>query len=67
MLITQFYRGLSNLHGRLGYRALGADRRGVTAIEYALIALIIAIAVFGGALSIGGQLTYSFNAVSSEL
>ncbi|WP_284256457.1 Flp family type IVb pilin [Acidocella aquatica] len=43
------------------------ERRAVTAIEYALIALIIVIGIIWGASSIGHSLTVTFNSVSSEL
>ena len=35
-------------------RMLGADQRGATAIEYGLIAGLIAVAVIGGMQSLGG-------------
>jgi pilus assembly protein Flp/PilA len=35
-------------------RKLGADRRGATAIEYGLIAALIAIAMMGGLSALGG-------------
>jgi pilus assembly protein Flp/PilA len=44
-----------------------ADRRAVTAIEYALIAVIIVIAMLGGLTIIGGHLATTFNQVASEL
>jgi Flp pilus assembly pilin Flp len=47
-------------------RALGVDRRAVTAIEYALIASIIIVAIIGSVLSVSGHLSGTFNTVSSE-
>ncbi len=44
-----------------------ADRRGATAIEYALIAGIISIVVVTGATSIGLTLSGSFQAVAASL
>jgi pilus assembly protein Flp/PilA len=35
-------------------RSLSADRRGATAIEYGLIAALIAIAMMGGLSALGG-------------
>jgi len=35
-------------------RMLGADRRGATAIEYGLIAALIAVAAIGGMQALGG-------------
>ncbi|WP_297367031.1 Flp family type IVb pilin [Acidocella sp.] len=46
---------------------LRADRRAVTAIEYAIIAAVMAVAVFGGAKTIGPSLSVTFNQVASEL
>lgn len=48
-------------------RQFGADRQAVTAIEYALIAVIMVTAMIGGLSIIGGHLATSFNQVSSEL
>lgn len=43
------------------------DRRAVTAVEYAMIAGIIVVALVLSAGKIGPQLSTSFNSVSSEL
>ena len=43
------------------------DRRGVTSLEYALIAVIMVIAMLGGLTIIGGHLGTTFYQVSSEL
>jgi pilus assembly protein Flp/PilA len=43
------------------------DRRGVTSIEYGLIAVIIIVAIVGGVTAIGKNLPGAFNIVSSEL
>ena len=43
------------------------DVRGATAIEYALIAGLIAIAVIGGATALGGQINTKFNAIVTAL
>jgi pilus assembly protein Flp/PilA len=43
------------------------DRRAVTAIEYALIAALIAVVIVGSATSLGGKVASTFNKVSSEL
>lgn len=59
---------------RWAFAAFGAallrlrrDRRGVTVIEYGIIAIIITLAIFGGLSRIGSELTVPFNQVSSEL
>jgi pilus assembly protein Flp/PilA len=43
------------------------DSKGATAIEYGLIAALIAVAAIGAMRSIGDQLGTTFNNVSSEL
>ncbi len=43
------------------------DERGATAIEYALIAGLIAIAVIGGATALGGEINTKFNAIVTAL
>lgn len=40
---------------------------GATAIEYGLIAALIAVAAIGALSSVGGELTTTFNTVSDEL
>lgn len=48
-------------------RRLRADRRGVTALEYGLIAALIAVAIIGGVTSLGGQLNTAFNNIATEI
>ncbi len=60
------------MHERKGpvsasWRRLLGDARGATALEYALIASLIAILVIGGAATIGGSTSNAFNAVSTPL
>jgi pilus assembly protein Flp/PilA len=43
------------------------DRRGVTSIEYAVIALIIVQAIVGGITRIGGEVAAPLNQIASEL
>lgn len=43
------------------------DESGATAIEYGLIAALIAVAIIGGATAIGSQLEITFGRVSDEL
>ena len=43
------------------------DSRGATAIDYGLIAALIAVAAIGAMRAIGGQLGTTFNNVSSDL
>lgn len=43
------------------------DESGATAIEYGLIASLIAVAIIGAVTTLGNKLTATFNAVSDEL
>jgi pilus assembly protein Flp/PilA len=43
------------------------DKRAVTAIEYALIAALIAVVIIGAVTTLGKNATNTFNAVASEL
>lgn len=46
---------------------LRQDKRAVTAIEYALIAALIAVVIVGAATTLGTQVSSTFNNVASEL
>jgi pilus assembly protein Flp/PilA len=48
-------------------RRLTEDRRGVTAIEYGLIAALIAIAAIGAMTTLGGSLSTTFSDIASSL
>lgn len=43
------------------------DTKGATAIEYGLIAALIAVAAISAMKNLGGQLSTTFNNVSSEM
>jgi len=43
------------------------DKRAVTAIEYALIAALIAVVIIGAVTSLGKGVSNTFNAVANEL
>jgi pilus assembly protein Flp/PilA len=43
------------------------NESGATAIEYGLIAALIAVAIIAGATTIGGQLTTTFENIGQEL
>ena len=47
--------------------AMKTDRRAVTAIEYALIASLVAVVIVVAVTSIGTKLPVIFNKVSTEL
>lgn len=48
-------------------RKIFADKKGATAIEYGLIAALIAVAAIGAMSSLGGNLKNTFNAASNGL
>ena len=43
------------------------DKRAVTAIEYALIAALIAVVIIGAVTTLGKNVSSTFNTVASEL
>jgi pilus assembly protein Flp/PilA len=47
--------------------ALRLDRRGVTAMEYGLIAALIAVVIIGGVTAIGTKLAATFQLVAAAL
>lgn len=49
------------------FRKLFADKTGATAIEYGLIAALIAVAAISAMQGLGTQLTSTFNATSSSM
>ncbi len=49
------------------FRKLRRDEEGATAIEYGLIAALIAVAAITAMSSLGTQLSTTFNKVSTEL
>ena len=46
---------------------LWSDRRGVTAVEYGMIAALIAAVIVGIVSTIGGQLNTAFGNISAKL
>ncbi|GAA5057120.1 Flp family type IVb pilin [Erythrobacter westpacificensis] len=49
------------------FKNLVRDEQGATAIEYGLIAALIAVAAITAMQSLGGELTNTFNTVNTEL
>ncbi|HTI82965.1 MAG TPA: Flp family type IVb pilin [Acetobacteraceae bacterium] len=47
--------------------ALRSDKRGVTAMEYGLIAALIAVAIIGAVTTVGSNLSTTFNSISAQL
>jgi pilus assembly protein Flp/PilA len=56
---------LSNI--AVSVRLLVADKKAVTAIEYALIAALIAVAIIGAVSTMGANIGSTFGSVASEL
>jgi pilus assembly protein Flp/PilA len=52
---------LNNLH------ALAKDERGVTALEYGLIAGLVAVVIVTSVTSLGSKLSATFNSIASSL
>ena len=48
-------------------RSFRRDEKGVTAIEYGLIAALIGVAIIGGAELLGGSLNTMFTSVGADL
>ena len=48
-------------------RSFGQNNRGATAIEYGLIAALIAVVIIGAVTAIGTSLNTSFNSVATGL
>jgi pilus assembly protein Flp/PilA len=49
------------------FQRFAADESGATAIEYGLIASLIAVAIIAALTTMGGKLTSTFNSVSNQL
>jgi pilus assembly protein Flp/PilA len=49
------------------FAAVAKDRRGVTAMEYGLIAALIAVVIIASITAVGTSLSAVFNAVSAKL
>jgi pilus assembly protein Flp/PilA len=49
------------------FAKLRKDEKGATAIEYGLIAALIAVAIIGGLTTLGGNLEGQFNAVAGQV
>ena len=47
--------------------ALRFNKRGVTAMEYGLIAALIAVAIIGAVTTVGTNLTKTFESISTQL
>ncbi len=62
MLVNSFFTGL-----RSRLLVLGLDRRAVTAIEYALIAALIAVVIITAVTNVGHGAENTFNKVAGEL
>jgi pilus assembly protein Flp/PilA len=64
---VSFLLGLVEGKGSRTVRRLTEDRRGVTAIEYGLIAALIAIAAIAAMTTLGTSLSNVFSLVATDL
>jgi pilus assembly protein Flp/PilA len=64
---VSFLHGLVEGKGSSIVRRLKEDRRGVTAIEYGLIAALVAIAAIAAMTTLGTSLSSTFSYVASTL
>jgi len=60
----RFNRGVKNM---ASIRKIILNRKGATAIEYGLIAALIAVAAIAGMSSLGGSLGTAFNTIGGKL
>jgi pilus assembly protein Flp/PilA len=60
-------RTLKMLMFRNNLRALVKDERGVTAMEYGLIAALVAVVIIGSVTTLGTSLSATFKAVATAL
>ena len=61
-MVKQYVRMTS-----LAARALRADDRGVTSVEYGIMVALIAIVIIGAVAAVGGKLSTLFNDVANAL
>jgi pilus assembly protein Flp/PilA len=55
------------VHVKTFLKSFVRDERGVTAIEYGLIAALIAVAIIGAVELVGGGVSGTFNTIATEL
>ena len=67
MTLSSGWQHVESGYIRLRNSPFWRDHQAVTSIEYALIALIMVMAIILGARTIGHSLSLTFNSVSSEL
>jgi pilus assembly protein Flp/PilA len=64
MVITIYLKGGRNMER---FKRFIKDEEGVTAIEYALIASLIAVAIIGAVTLLGSDLSAKFNTIANKL
>jgi pilus assembly protein Flp/PilA len=64
MVITIYFKGGRNMER---FKRFIKDEEGVTAIEYALIASLIAVAIIVAVTLVGTNLSAKFNAIAGKL
>jgi len=70
MVLTYFFQALNDLFELLASvrdTRCVSDERGVTAIEYALLGSLIAIAIVGGVYTLGGSLGDLYDNLASRV
>jgi len=50
-----------------GWLALKADKRAVTALEYGLVAALIAVAIIAALTKLGGNMNSTFNNIATTI
>ena len=58
---------MRNINWNNRFADLLADESGATAIEYGLIASLVAVAIIGGATALGSNLSASFSYISTVM
>jgi pilus assembly protein Flp/PilA len=64
---SEMARMLTMLTFRNNLRALVKDERGVTAMEYGLIAALVAVVIIGSVTTLGTKLSTTFTTISGAL
>jgi pilus assembly protein Flp/PilA len=64
MVITIYFKGGRNMER---FKRFIKDEEGVTAIEYALIASLIAVAIIGAVTLVGSDLSAKFTSIAGSL
>jgi pilus assembly protein Flp/PilA len=58
---------MTNIFEYLQTRLAMSDERGAAAVEYALLVSLIAVAIVAAVLALGGQLSSTFDSITSSI